>query len=136
MSEMSDYLEDETLDHLFGEGGANFTPSTTLFVALTTAIIADNNTGATITEVANSNGYSRQAYAANVASGGSLTSNGAITFTASGGNWGTITSWCIVDSGTHGAGNMYVYDNDLTDTTINDGDSLQFADTAITISLD
>lgn len=128
MSEKSDYLSNEILDHILGEGARDFTSPATLFVALTTATISSSDTGATITEVANSNNYSRQALNVNAASGKQATNNGALVFTASGGNWGTVTSVCIVDSGTHGAGNILYFDNDITDTAVNDGQSITFAD--------
>ena len=137
MSEMSNYLEDEILDHMLGEGARDFTSPATLFIALTTATPTDASTGATITEVANSNGYARQAVNFNAASGGSATSNGAITgFTASGGAWGTVTSFVIVDGGTHGAGNVLFWTDLDTSRTVNDGDTLNFADQAITVTID
>lgn len=121
----SDVMENDIIDVFLRNQAKNI--GTSMFIALTTAVVAENHTGATITEVADANGYSRQAVTFSAASGGTTANTGAVTFTASGGNFGTITSMCIVDSGTHGAGNVVMFDNSMTDVTINDGDSLTFA---------
>jgi len=134
MSEMSNFLEDEILDHILGEGAKTFSPAG-LWIALSTGTLTDTSTGASMTEVADSNNYSRQAVSFNDASGGSATSNGAVSFTATGGSWGTITDFAIVDSATHGAGNVFFYSALDNSRIVNDGDTLTFADTAVTVSI-
>jgi len=135
MAEMSNYLEDEILDHILGQGSLAFSPGT-LWVALCTSTPSDTSTGATIAEVADSNGYARQAISFNAASGGSATNNGDISFTASGGNWGTVTSFVVVDSSTHGAGNVYFWTDLDASQVVNDGSTLTFDDgTGITVSI-
>lgn len=129
----SNYLENEILDHVLGEGARDFTSPAALYVALFTADPGES--GSFTSEVANSNGYSRQAVNFNTASSGSATNNGALTFTASGGNWGTISHVAVVDNGTHGAGNVLFYGSLTASKQIDNGDTLSIADTALSISL-
>lgn len=132
MAEFSDYLEGELLDHAFSEGARLWTtPSTTLYLALLTATASDTNTGSTITEPT-TGAYSRAAITFKAASGGSTLSSGAITFTNTGAAW-NVVGVAIVDATS--AGNMYCFDNDMTDATIGTSEKIQFVDEAITISL-
>ena len=131
MSSMSDYLEGEIRAHIFRT--ATFTKPTVLAVALCTAATADANTGATITEVPDATGYARQTlnpldanWSAVSATDGIVKNLAAITFTASGGDWGSITHFAICDSATWGAGNMLFHGVLASAKTINDGDSLVF----------
>ena len=107
MTQMSDYLEEALVDHIFRS--TTFTKPTTLYFALCTAVVVDSDTGATITEVANSNGYARASLASADAnwnapsSGDGLTDNiTEIVFgPASGGAWGTVTDIAIMDRYCH-----------------------------------
>ena len=105
------------------------------YVALFTSTPGEAGGG---TEVSG-NGYARQAITFNAAS---TPSNGltfcdntaTITFpTASGGNWGTITSIGIFSAST--SGTLYFYGNLTTSKTCNDGDTFQFQAGSIVISL-
>lgn len=122
----SDYLEIAMLDHVLKNTA--FTQPTVLFVALCTAATTDAQTGATITEVTNANGYARQSAAFDAAAAGATSNTGAIAFTASGGNYNAdVTHFAVVDSGTYGAGNV-LYHGALSATrTFNDGDTGTFA---------
>lgn len=139
MSNMSDYLEGQIRAHIFRD--ASFTKPSTLAICLCTSAPSDSSTGSTITEVSNSNGYSRQTldpddanWSAGTSSNG-LTSNlSAITFTASGGGWGTITHVAICDNATYGSGNMLFYGTLTASKTIADGDSLTFAISALSVT--
>ena len=131
MSAATNYLENEVLDHILGEGARDFTSPATLYIGLFTAV-ADGEAGS-VTEVSG-NGYARTAVNFNAASGGSSTNNGAVTFpTASGGNWGTITHAGVYDAST--AGNLLFYGALTVNKTVTDGDTFQIADTQLTISL-
>ena len=127
---MSDYLEQEVIKHIFRTG--SFTKPTVLAVALCTAAPNDASTGATITEVANSNGYARATINpldANWTAPGTsgLTDNAVvIMFGPATGSWGTITHIAIVDSATHGAGNMLMYGTLASSITISSGESFAF----------
>jgi hypothetical protein len=121
MAALSDYAENLLLNWMMTSGSA--TRPTAWYVALYTAAPNDAGGG---TEVSGS-GYSRQSVAFNTASGtGGTTSNsGAVTFTASGGSFGTITHIGIFDASS--AGNLLWHGALTASKTIADGDSLQFA---------
>jgi hypothetical protein len=127
MSQMSDFAENLVANFLMNNQTA--TRPTTWFLALFTA--APNDTGGG-TEVSGS-GYARQAITFGAASGGTVSNTSTHTFTASGGNFGTITHWAIFDAVT--AGNMLVYGAATTSRTINSGDSLTVAAAAITVTM-
>ena len=103
MSALSNYSEKALLDHLLGT--ATFTKPTTVYVALFTASDSTGDTlenleqGILTNEVAG-NGYSRQTATFNAVTlgTGSTTNSGNITFTASGGAFGTIVAVAIMDS--------------------------------------
>jgi hypothetical protein len=99
------------------------TRPTAWYVALFTTATDDAGGG---TEVSG-NGYSRQTVTFDAAtSGAGTTSNtDAPTFTAAGGNWGTITHIAIHDAAT--GGNRLWHGALAASKTIDDGDSLQFA---------
>lgn len=131
MAAMSDYLENELIKHIFRTG--SFTKPTVLAVALCTAATTDSQTGATITEVPNSNNYSRQTlnpldanWAATSGTDGATSNLSAITFPTASGSWGTITHIAIVDSATHGAGNVLFHGALTVSKSVTSGDTLSF----------
>lgn len=126
MSAMSNYLENEILDHILGTGSYTMP---TVYLALFTAV-TDGEAG-TVTEVSGS-GYSRQLCAFGAASGGVASNSALEQFTAAGGNWGTITHWGLYDAST--TGNLLIYGALDTSRVINDGDTLSFAIGAIDIT--
>jgi len=132
---VSDYLANALLDHLFRN--TTYTQPT-VYAGLATATISDASTGASITEVANANGYDREAVATwDAASGGASANTGTITFgPPSGGAWGTVTSSFLADSLTEGAGNILFYANDTTDQAVADGDTVTYAAGAWDVTLD
>jgi len=132
MSTFSDYLEEKLLEHTFCNT-AYTTPGTTLYLALYTTAPTDSTSG---TEVSNGNGYSRQQIAFNAYSAGKITNNGAETFTASGGNWGTVVAVAVTDNATHGSGNILAYTTITPSVTVNDGESFTLDDQKLEISLD
>jgi len=124
----SNYAETAVVDWLLG--GATPTRPSARYLALHTA--DPGETGAT-SEVSG-NGYARQAVTFNAASSGAATNSSTHTFTASGGNWGTITYFSIWDASTSG---NELYSGALTTSrTINNGESLTVAAAAITVSED
>jgi hypothetical protein len=126
MSQMSNYLENELLDHTLGTG--SWTMPTTIYLALFTSNPTDAGSG---TEVSGS-GYARQAVTFGAAASGSATNSSQETFTASGGNFGTVTHIGIYDAST--AGNLLVYGALTSSRTINDGESLIFEVGSITVT--
>jgi len=87
MAALSDHAEALLLDWLMTTGSA--TRPTAWYVALYTAAPSDSGGG---TEVSGS-GYSRQAVTFDAASspGGTTSNAGVVSFTASGGSFGTVT---------------------------------------------
>ena len=129
MSALSDYSEKLLLDWLMTSGAA--TRPTSWFVALYTAAPSDSGGG---TEVS-TGGYTRKSVSFNAAStpGGATSNSGLVTWTASGAAYGTITHVAIFDAST--GGNM-LWQGALTSSrTVNDGDTIQFAAGALTLTL-
>lgn len=142
----TDYAENKLIDYLF-RGQASGLPST-WYVALYTTCPTDSTAG---TEVTNANGYARTTATANdltvwaATQGGTSVSSGttsttsnltAITFPAASGTWGTINCWGLVDSGTYGGGNLWIYSAVTIPPTITGGMTPSFAAGALTVQLD
>jgi len=106
MGSLSNHGEDKFLGHLCG---AAYTPAATLYLALCTADPGETGTGASMSEVANSNNYARTAISFGAASARRVTQSGAVTFPQANGAWGTVTHWAIVDTNTYGSGNVLAY---------------------------
>lgn len=122
MAVFSDYTENKLIDHLLRT--ATFSKPSTVAVALCTAAPTDASTGATIAEVPNSNNYSRQTInpsdsnwtatqggtsGASSGTSGETANAVAIEFPVASGPWGLVTHVAVLDSATHGAGNMLFY---------------------------
>ncbi len=135
MAELSNAAEILVLDWILTTGTPTRPAASAL--ALDTTTISDTDTGATITEPPDGDGYDRQVVAWNAAAAGAATNNGVETFgPCVGTNWGSVTDFCVVDSATFGAGGVVVFSALDTSRTINIDDSLQFADTAISVTAD
>lgn len=121
MSALSDYSEKLLLDWLMTTGSA--TRPTAWYVGLFTAAPSDSGGG---TEVSGS-GYAREAvtFAAASTPGGTTSNTGAVSFTASGGSWGTITHVGIFDADT--SGNLLWHGGLTASKTVGDGDTIEFA---------
>lgn len=119
MSQMSDYLENEILDHILGTG--SWTMPTNVYLALFTSNPGEAP-GSPSGEVVGF-GYARQACAFGAASGGVASNSAQEQFTAAGGDWGTITHWALYDAAVDG--NMLIYGALDTSRAITDGDTLQ-----------
>lgn len=133
MSQMSDYLENKLVDHIFR--ATSFTAPAALWVSLHTASPTDTGSG---TEVSGSN-YGRaqlnpsttnwtntQASGSGASTGtGGLTSNNAIiSFPTPSATWGTVTHFGIWDAST--VGNMIVWGSLTVSKTINTSDVVTF----------
>jgi len=101
MSAMSNYLENEILDHILGTGA--FTHPSTVYVGLATATFGEGNTG---TELSGS-GYARQSATFSAASGGTTSNSSAIEFPAATGSWGTVSHFGIFDASS--SGNLLIH---------------------------
>ena len=142
MSQCSDYLETALLDHVLRN--TEYTRPTTVYVGLFKTV--DNagavngrlEAGTLSDEVANSYDYVRKAatFSAAASPGGTITTSGNITFDpANGGDFGTITHVAILDSATHGAGNILFYGTLATEKNIQDGDTFQITSGNLTVTL-
>lgn len=106
MGSLSNFAENALMNHIFGTA---HTPAATMYLALCTGDPGEAGTGASMSEVADANGYSRKAISFAAASSRKVVQSGAVTFDQASGSWGTVSHWALVDSGTHGAGNMLAY---------------------------
>jgi hypothetical protein len=106
LGSLSNYAEDQLLQHIFN---VQYTSVATVYVALSTATLTDTATGASMSEVANANGYARTAVTFGAAALRKVIQGGAVTFPTATGAWGTVTDWAIVDTATYGAGNVLAY---------------------------
>jgi len=128
--DISDYLANALLDFAFRNQAYS---QPTIYVALCTAAVGDNDTGSTITEPSG-NGYARKAHSSwSAASEGASSNSGAITFNNPTGSWGTCTDVAVLDAAT--AGNLLFYSDDIVDQAPGTGDTVQFADGDLDITM-
>ena len=119
MSAMSDYLENEILDHILGTGA--YTMPSTVYVGLSTGSFNDDNSG---TELSGS-GYARQSIAFNAASNGTADNSGAVDFPAATGPWGTVSHFGLFDAST--SGNLLIHGALTASKTVATGYILRIA---------
>ena len=131
MAKMSNYLEDEILDHILAVG--SWTMPTGILVGLVTTPSSDSARGTEETGT----GYSQQTVTFGAASSGAAANTDAVSFLATAGDWGDAVG-CFLDSdGTSTPANQFLmHDNDMTDTAVGDGDTLQFAIGDIDVTMD
>lgn len=127
MSSFTDYLENAALNHIFRNTA--LTSPAAVYLALFTVAPTDAGGGTEVTGA----GYARQAITFGAPSGGAIANTGAVSFTASGGNFGSVVAVGIFDAAT--AGNMLAWDA-ITAATVNDTDTLEFAIGGIDITVD
>lgn len=128
MSAMSNYLENEILDHILGTGA--YTMPSSVYVGLATASFADDNSG---TELSGS-GYARVSATFNAAASGSADNDAAIEFSAATGSWGTVSHFGLFDAST--GGNLLIHGAFTTAKTIATGDILKISAGDLDISAD
>ena len=128
MSAMSDYLENEILDHILATG--SYTAPTAVYVGLSTASFADDNSG---TELSGS-GYARVAATFSAAASGTTSNSAAIEFPAATGSWGTVSHFGIFDAST--AGNLLIHGAFTASKTIASGDILKISAGDLDVSAD
>ena len=117
MSAMSNYLENEILDHILATGA--YTMPTTVYVGLATASFNDDNSG---TELSGSN-YARESATFTAASSGTTSNSSAVEFNAATGSWGLVSHFGIFDALT--SGNLLIHGAFTTAKTIASGDILK-----------
>ena len=128
MSAMSDYLENEILDHILGTGA--YTMPTTVYVGLSTGSFGDDNSGTELT----GNNYARVSATFSAAASGTTSNSAAIEFAAATGSWGLISHFGIFDAAS--AGNLLIHGAFTTAKTIASGDILKIDAGDLDISAD
>ena len=119
MSAMSDYLENEILDHILGTGA--YTMPSTVYVGLSTGSFNDDNSGTELT----GNGYARESIAFAAAASGTASNSGAVEFSAATGSWGTVSNFGLFDAST--SGNLLIHGALTASKVIDTGDILKIA---------
>lgn len=129
MSAMSDYLENQIIDHIFRAG--TFVKPTGLYMALYTAAPADAGGGTEVSggsyarvnlAPSDSNWTATQGGTTGASSGttGHTDNAVAITFPAPTANWGVVTHMALSDAPT--GGNLLIHGALTTPKTVNNGD--------------
>ena len=119
MSAMSDYLENEILDHILGTG--SYTMPSTVYVGLATGSFGDDASGSELT----GNNYSRVSASFSAASGGTTSNSAAVEFAAATGSWGSVSHFGIFDAAS--SGNLLIHGAFSAAKTIASGDILRIA---------
>ncbi len=127
MTDLSDYLENKLLDHLTGR--LAYTKPTSVFMALFTVPPGEAGAGTEATGA----GYARKAVTWGAAAAGVIANSAAVSFTPTGGNYGTISGIAVFDAVT--GGNMLFY-KDIADFATYADVTVQFAIGALTVKLD
>lgn len=130
----SNYLKAKVINHVLSLEA--FTEPSSVFVALYTTAPTDDTLGVEVT----GNGYARQEITATNFAVATVTLPQAsnqqdITFpTATGGNWGTVVAFALLDAVT--SGNMLLWSNLTTSKQVDDGDTVIFRTGQLTYSED
>jgi len=119
MSALSDYAENELLDHLLGTGA--FTMPSAVYVGLSTGSFNDDNSG---TELSGNN-YTRKAVSFGAASSGTASNDAAVEFSAATGSWGVVSHFGLFDAAS--SGNLLIHGALTASKTIESGDILKLA---------
>jgi hypothetical protein len=119
MSAMSDYLENEILDHILGTG--SYTMPSGVYVGLSTVSFNDDASGAELS----GNGYVRKVAAFNAAASGAADNSGAVEFPAATASWGTVSHFGLFDAVS--GGNLLIHGAFTTPKLIDTGDILKIS---------
>ena len=130
MASMSGFLESALANHVFRT--SSYTKPSNLYIGLFTSAPSDSSTGSTVVEPS-TGGYARYSMGAPLdatwtkasSTTNAVANAAAISWTASGGNYGTITHIGVLDAST--AGNLLVHGALTASKTINDGDTFTIA---------
>lgn len=128
MSAMSDYLENEILDHILGTGA--YTMPSTVYVGLSTGSFADDNSGTELT----GSGYARVSASFGAAASGTASNDAAVEFPAATGSWGVVSHFGVFDASS--SGNLLIHGAFSASKTITTGDILRVSVGDLDISAD
>lgn len=128
MSAFSNYLEDALINAVLRNSA--YSSPATVYVALFTTAPGEDASG---TELSG-NGYTRQSAAFTAPTSGATSNNADVSFTASGGNWGTVTHFALFDAASNG--NMLFHGALGQSRDVLDGETLTIATGDLDITLD
>ena len=128
MAAMSDFLEDELLDHVLRNTA--YTSPTTIFVALFTTATDDAAGGTEVT----GGSYARTSVAFNAPSAGTVDNSATVTFPTATASWGTVTHMALYDASS--GGNRLYHGALTTSKTVDNGDVFTFPASNLTVSHD
>jgi len=144
MAALSDYLENQLVDHIFRT--ASLSKPTNTYIALLTAAADDTGGGTEVTggsyarvsvlsADASWNGTHGTTTGASSGTDGTIDNAIIVTFPAPTANWGLITHFAIYDASS--AGNLIIHAALTTPKTVNNGDAApSFAVGALTFQID
>ncbi len=127
---VSDYLEKKIIDHVL-RNTAYTSPGTAIWVSLHTADPTDAGTG---TEVSGTSYARQQVTAWNSPASRSTANTNAITWSAAGSNWGTVTHIGIWDNSA--GGNLLFYGQLTASKAVNTGVIFSIAAGQLSVALD
>jgi len=128
MAAMSDYLELKLLDHSLGT--TSYTMPSTVYIGLSTATFADDNSGTELT----GNGYARKSIAFDAAASGTTDNSASVEFAAATGSWGTVSHFGLFDALT--GGNLLYHGAFTASKAVASGDILKIPAGDLDVSLD
>ena len=128
MAAMSDFLENELLDHVLRNSA--YTSPTTVYVALFTTATDDAAGGTEVT----GGSYARVSIAFDPPSAGSVSNTATVTFPTATASWGTVVNVAIYDALT--VGNRLYHGALTTSKTVDNGDVFTFPAGNFTVSHD
>jgi len=126
MAALSNFAENEMLDHMLGTGA--YTAPSNVFLSLWTTDPTDAGSG---NELSGSS-YARQDINFSASSSGAAVSSGVVTFPTATGTWGTITHIGVHDAAS--SGNLLFHGALTASKVIATGDVFQVASTGISIT--
>ena len=116
---MSNFLENEILDHVLSTGA--YSMPSQVYIGLSTGSFGEDNSG---TELSGS-GYARQAINFSAASGGTTSNSANVDFPTATGSWGSVSHYGLFDASS--SGNLLIHGAFTSAKTISTGDILRVA---------
>jgi hypothetical protein len=123
MGNISDYLANALLNHIFGKG--TYTPPANIYVELSTTAPTDAGTNVT---PPSGGGYARKQTAPsdwNMAAGRIIDNANAIEFAEASASWGTLSHFALFDAAS--GGNFLGWGALATPKAVDSGDTARFA---------
>jgi hypothetical protein len=127
MAELSNFLENELIDHILRN--AAWASPTTIYVALYTSDPTDADTGTEVT----GGSYARQSVAFNAPSDGATDNTSDITFPTATAAWGTVTHVGLRDAVS--GGNLLFHSPLTASKVVGNGDTFKFNAGDLDVSL-